>query len=228
MKKPNWIIWPHREYQQQIDDLYRMGAICDAWRRFMQSGTLKALKRVKGYFGWFNRYDYFNSLYVEFEVSEKALRKAITSLLLPEHKDKAYEFRRIDIYDARAWAILPLNWFVETDLREVPSLHLGIKLPLVVERSNFHLSHRLKDGGRFAVMTFNADFLDRRFEGKRWVAEHMFPREATRAEMQANLFQVVERECAKCMVTIREESDAGNTRGKRSASDSGSSEPVAG
>lgn len=223
-KEPRWCSWPNRDYQRGNNDLYLTGLRCDAWRTFLTSDTVRAFKRLKGQCIWFNRYEYFDKLIAEFDCTERSLRRVITARLLPEFQDRPIEFVRNDIYDARAWAHIPLNWFVdglaplsERDpnpgprwqyevlaANEVPDVQLGIKKPWAVSRDSFSLRHRLKNGSRFALMTFAHPQLDRRFQGKRWVADGTFSREATRAVMFAHLFAEVAEKCGRHLVTITE------------------------
>lgn len=224
-KKPRWCNWPNREYQRGDNDLYLTGLRCDAWREFFSSETLRTLKRIKGHCIWFNRYEYFDKLIAEFDCAERTLRNVIKGLLLPGFQDRPIDFLRSDIYDARAWARVPLNWLLEglqsfgerdpnqprqwqhevLETNQVPEIQFGVKKPWIVTRDCFSLRHRLKDDGRFAEMTFAHPDLDPRFENKRWVADGKFAREATRAEMEAALFAQVEERCARHLVTITEQ-----------------------
>jgi hypothetical protein len=216
--KVNWCNWPHRENKRGPDDLYKVGVRCDAWRSFLQSETIAKLKKIKGSVIWFNKYEYFDKLICEFDCSEKKLRSVIESLMRRGH-EKPVEFLRRDIYDARAWAYLSLSCFAGIDgcnersgknhwqheilkYNEIPVVQFGIKLPWVVSRSCFTLTHRLKNGERFAIMTFDHPQLDLRFDSKRWVGKETFPRETTRKEMTEHLFATVESECAKHLVAI--------------------------
>lgn len=185
--------------------MYRTGARCDAWRSFLHSENLAKLKRLKGHVLWFNQYEHFEKLIMEFDCTEAQLRRAIAKIVRPQFRDTAFVFKRADIYDARAWAYLPLNWFAEIDEREIPVVQFGLKLPVSVSRRDFTLTHRLKDGGRFAEMTFSATWLDHRFRGQRWCADGRFSKEATRAEMTASLFSRVEKQCRFHLVTINPE-----------------------
>lgn len=227
--EPRWCTWPHREYRREMQDLYSLGARCDAWRQFMQSDVLKRLRKLKGYFIWFNRYEYFDKLIAEFDCSETALRRVIKSLMREEYREQAFEFSRADIFDKRAWAHLPLSWFVAglddfntrdegkqrwqheiLAANEVPELQIGVNLPMTVTANCFTLTHRLKNGKRFAQMTFNHPSLDSRFRGKRWVADRVFPREATRAEMYTELMKEATEKCRAYDVTILAEATSGN------------------
>jgi len=209
--KPNW---------RETDDLYKVGARCDAWRTFFKSETIAKLKKIKGRVIWFNRYEYFDKLICEFDCSEKKLRAVIKSLIIPG-REMPIMFVRKDIYDARAWAYLPLSCFAEINgcnersdknhwqydilkSNEMPVIQFGLKKKWVVDMGCFKIKHRLKDGMRFAVMTFEHSQLDSRFDGKRWVAEQMFPRETTKEEMTEALFAKVKAECVKHIVTIKQ------------------------
>lgn len=217
---PNWCTWPNREYAYKIDDLRKVGARCDAWRAFFQSESIKKLRRLKGSVLWFNMYEYFDTLICEFECSEKQLRTALRGMMRPG-KERPIEFKHEDIYNATAWAYLPLDCFVEAsgfnarssndrpfsdsavlEKHEIPNLRIGIKLPRSVPRSQFKLTHRLNGDRRFAEIHYYGPELERRFKDKRWCAEGTFPREATRQEMEAALFAKVEERCAEHMVTI--------------------------
>ena len=218
--KINWCNWPHRENKRDPGDLNKVGARCDAWRSFLQSETVAKLKKMKGNCIWFNKYEYFDKLICEFDCSEKRLRSVIKSLMRKGH-GIPIEFIRDDIYDARAWVKLPLCYFIEIDVleykersgkdiwqsdilkhNEMPIIYFGIKLPWVVDSSCFTLTHRLKNGERYAEMIFRHPQLDRRFDGKRWAADDTFPRETTRKEMTEYLFAKVKNECAKHLVNI--------------------------
>jgi len=213
-----WCSWPHRENQRDPGDFKKTCARCDAWREFLKSETIEKFKKIKGNAIWFNRYEYFDKLICEFDCSETKLRATIESLMRHDHRVSVV-FVRNDIYDARAWAYLPLSCFSElsgcknrgekriwqSDIltrNEIPVVQFGIKLPWTVKRACFTLAHRLKADGRIAIMTFKHPQLDRRFNGKRWAAERMFPRDTTRAEMTKALFVEIENECAKHLVTI--------------------------
>jgi len=217
--KAPWVGWPNQEYARDFEDLSKTGARCDAWRSFLQSETMAALKKVKGYVLYFNQHSYFDTLILECTCSEKKLRAVIEPLMRPDYKEPIICLRN-DIYDARAWAHIPLNCFAEIngcndrrgksiwqhevlEQNEMPIVQFGIKKPWVVKRECFTLTHRLRDHDRKATMVFNHPQLDFRFKGGRWVADQVFPREATRAEMAAVLFAKVEKECANHLVTIQ-------------------------
>lgn len=199
---PRWCNWPHREFAREVNDLNIMGARCDAWRAFLTSDTMKRLRRVKGHFIWFNRYEMFCKLIAEFACTERQLRKAISELVRPEFSGEPYAFQRSDIYDARSWAKLPLSWFAEIDEREVPVIEFGLRLPWTVNRKDFTLRWRHKRGRKLAVMTFANPAIDDRFEDRRWVAEDLFPPNATRQEMWDALFAEVTKKCRTHLVTI--------------------------
>lgn len=202
-KEPNWINWPNMNYARDLEDLYTMGQRCDAWRAFMQSETIAKLRRLKGRIIWFNKYQYFDKLLCEFDCSEKKLRATIESLMRPDHK-MPVEFIRKDIYDARAWAELPLSCFaeVEGDPNEIPVIQFGLKLPWEISVDCFTLTHRIKDNLRHAIMTVAHPQIDPRFKGKRWVADQVFPRDTTRKEMETILLDKVRNECKRNLVTI--------------------------
>lgn len=215
--KINWCNWPHRENKRDPGDLNKVSARCDAWRSFLQSETIAKLKKMKGNCIWFNKYEYFDKLICEFDCSEKRLRSVVKSLMRSGH-EVPVDFTRRDIYDARAWAYISLSCFAKIDgngrsgasyyssdvlkHNEIPVVQFGIKQPWTVSRSCFTLAHRLKNDKRYAIMTFNHPQLDLRFDGKRWVADGMFPRKATRKEMTEYLFAKVKNECAKHLVNI--------------------------
>jgi len=199
---PRWCNWPHREFAREVNDLNVMGARCDAWRAFLTSDTMQRLRRVKGHFIWFNRYQMFDHLIAEFDCTERRLRKVISELVRPEFAGESYTFQRKDIYDSRAWAALPLAWFAKIDEREVPFIEFGLRLPWTVSRKDFTLRWRWKHGRKLAVMTFDNSCLDPRFEKKRWVAEDRFPQEATRQQMWDALFAEVTEKCRTFLVTI--------------------------
>lgn len=219
-KKVRWCDWPHRKNERELGEVYKVGARCDAWRLFLRSETVAKFKKIKGSVIWFNRHEYFDKLICEFDCSEKKLRSVIKLLMIKGH-EMPVEFVRKDIYDARAWAYLPLSCFVKIDIlefserrgenhwqheilkyNEMPVVQFGIRLPWIVSRSCFTLSHRLKNNKRCAVMTFSHPQIDSRFDDRRWAGEHIFPREATRKEMTKYLFAKVESECIKHLVTI--------------------------
>jgi len=216
--KVRWCGWPNVSYAREMEDLFKVGIRCDAWRSFLSSETAAKLKKIKGHIIWFNRYEYFDKLICEFDCSEKRLRNVIKSLMRVGH-EKEIEFIRNDIYDARAWTRLPLSCFAEVDgclprsgkdlwqcevleHNEMPVILFGIKLPWTVSRNCFALTHRLKHGKRHAEMTFSHPQLDYRFDNKRWVAEKTFPKETNRKEMTEDLFAKAEDECTKHLVTI--------------------------
>ncbi len=226
--KAPWCNWPSVSQAREIEDLYKVGARCDAWRAFLNSDTVKKLKRVKGYILWFNKWEHFDKLLCEFECTEKKLRAVIKSIMRPGH-EMPIEFIRTDIYDAKGWTRLPLSCFAEIEncnertgeehwqyeileKNEMPIVQFGLPMPWTVSRDCFTLTHCLKDDiaqgvccrRRHAVMTFNHPQLDRRFDGKRWVADMIFPRESKRKEMTEKLFAKVKAECAKHLVTIKE------------------------
>lgn len=220
-EKGGWCSIPLRKYANDLDDLRTMGLRCDAWRDFLSSRTIRLLSRLKGYFCYFNRYEHFDRLIVEFDCPEDKLRAALVGLMKRD-ASQTVDFVRNDIYDSRAWAYIPLDRFVTVkgakrrttrefiwsgnDLKrnEVPLVQFGIKLPWTVSRECFTLNHRLKHGQRFAVMTFKHPQLDRRFKDCRWVADGTFPAETSRIEMERVLFAKVKAECARNLVTIVE------------------------
>ena len=216
--KAPWCDWPNKEYARNFEDLHKTGARCNAWRAFLQSETMAALKKIKGNVIYFNKFSYFNKLIIECTCSEKKLRSAIEPLMRTDHKEPIVCLRN-DIYDSRAWANVPLDCFAETigcnaysgkhawqheilEKNEMPVVQFGIKKPWTVKRECFTLTHKLRDHDRKATMIFNHPQLDFRFSGGRWVADQVFPREATRAEMTDELFAKVKTECAKHLVTI--------------------------
>lgn len=223
IKRQSWCDLPDRKtHMRDTEDLYKVGARVDAWRSFLGPTTVKKLKRIKGNVVWFNKWEHFDKLICEFDCTEKQLRRVIESLLRPGHE--VPDFLRNDIYDARAWASVPLNYFVEEasfnpraikkpfhweilEAHEVPLVQFGIELPWVVSRNCFSLAHRLKGDGRFAEMSFAHPQLDARFENRRFVADGIFRREATRKEMEEALFAKVEIECHRCLVTIQPEEE---------------------
>lgn len=197
-----WCNWPNRDFARQIDDVYSMGASCDAWRRFLVSDTLRALQKVKGHFGWFSRYEEFDKLLVEFDCSEKRMRHTINGLRAAEFANEDYSFTRMDIYDARSWAKLPLRWFVEVDPRVDPTIQFGIRIPAQIDIARFHLSHRMKKGQKMALITCDDTRFDGRFKGKRWCAERAFPRGTTRQDEWDVLMGEVREKCQKYLMTI--------------------------
>ena len=215
--KPNWCGWPNQENARGIEDLEIMGMRCDAWRDFLSSETAAMFKKLKGSIIWFNKYQYFDKLICELGCSEKTAIKTIESLMRPGYI-VLVDFVRNDIYDSRAWAEIPLICFAdiqgnersgdyfgyELHKNEMPVIQFGLKKKWVVDMGCFKIKHRLKDGMRFAVMTFEHSQLDSRFDGKRWVAEQMFPRETTKEEMTEALFAKVKAECVKHIVTIKQ------------------------
>ena len=222
VKEPNWCNWPKRANARELEDLARMGARCDVWRKFLTSETLKSFGRLKGRIIYFNRYQYFDHLLIEFDCTEKQLRTAINKRLLPEFTDSLYEFKRIDIYEARAWSHIPLNWFVDglegfnkrampekrewdfdiLSKNEIPCVQFGIRKPLTISRNCFTMTYRIKDDHKKAVMICNYPDSEYRFRGKRWVADGIFPRESTRTQMEERLFAQVVDKCKKHLVTI--------------------------
>ena len=220
INRPKWCNWPDQENIRDLEDLYKVSNRCDAWKAFFNSSAVKKIKKAKGYILWFNKWEHFDKLICEIDLSEKKAQKLIKSLMLPGH-EKPIIFKRQDIYDARGWVHLPLSCFVKIkgfnersgkdhyqnkilEYNEMPIVQFGIKLPWSVSRKCFTLTHRLKYNERHAVMRFNHPDLDHRFEGKRWVAEAIFKPETTRKEMTEKLFTDVEDECAKYLVTITE------------------------
>lgn len=220
IKEAHWCNWPNQEYARNLEDLARMGARCDAWRKFFSSGTLRRLSRLEGTVIWFNRYEAFDKLLVECNCTEKQLRSAIKKMLLPDFKSHVYEFKRQDIYDAISWAKIPLNLFV-TGLEEcaqrdglehwqyeilarneVPLVQIGIKLPWTVSRNCFSIVDRVRDGRKITVMICNHPDIDPRFNGKRWVAEGEFSPGTPKSQKMETLFAKVEVECLKHQVTI--------------------------
>lgn len=201
-KSPKWCDLPYREFERELSDLDVIGARCDAWRAFFQSDTLKRLRRLKGHCLWFNQYQMFEKLIIEFACGERALRRAIDGLVRPESFPVVYDFQRTDIYDARAWAWLPLSWFVECESPESPVVQVGLRLPWTITKDCFSMRSKLRAGGRDATMTFSHPNIDSRFKGKRWVAYGRFPVEATRQQMWDSLWAEVVAKCAKHLVLI--------------------------
>ena len=222
--RPDWCDWPNRKSSRGPTDLYRVGARCDAWKIFLQPKTIAKLKKISGSCIYFNQYKYFDKLICEFDCSEIRLRNAIFSLMRKDH-ELPVAFIREDIYDARAWASLPLDCFAELDgcnersgkdrwgydilkYNEMPVVQFGIKLPWVVSRSCFTLTHKLIENGerRRAKITFKHPQLRHNFDSKkgRWAGEDIYPRETTRKEMEDDLFPRVQNELAKHLVTIKE------------------------
>lgn len=206
VKAPMWCGWPHEEFATQIESVCRMGARCDAWRAFMTSSTLEKLRTIKGYFGWFNEHKAFEELLVQFDCSEAEIRSTLASLMRPRFRKEKYAFKRRDIYDARAWAGFPLSWFVDckTDAREVPELQVSINLPLHLNRSDFVIKHRVKDGQRHAEMFCYFDGLATQyFRDGRWVAERKFDLTTTRDQMITALFDDVQAKAKQYQFTIQ-------------------------
>ncbi len=225
MHRPDWCDWPNRKSSRGPSDLYKVSARCDAWKLFLQPKTIAKLKKISGSCIYFNKYEYFDKLICEFDCSEIRLRNAIFSLMRKGH-ELPVAFLREDIYDARAWASLPLDCFTEVDgcnersgkdrwnhdilkYDEMPVVQFGIKLPWVVSRSCFTLAHKLVEDGarRRAKITFRHPQLRHNFDSKkgRWVGEKIYPRETTRKEMEDDFFAEVKNELAKYLVTMEEE-----------------------
>ncbi len=221
--KGGWCSWPNREYMRPFTDLARMGARCDAWRAFLDSKTVAILRRMKGAVIWFNQYEAFDKMICEFDCSVARLAAVLSKLMLPDRRYRP-TFTRNDIYDARAWAKIPLDCFVPVkDMKprtrldgmwqnevlpanEVPLLSFGVKVPWTVSRDCFTLRHRIKrsDGRRYAVLTFSHKQLDPRFENRRWCADGTFPRDMELGAVRAALWEKVERECKQYLVTVTE------------------------
>ncbi len=93
-------------------------------------------------------------------------------------------------------------------VREMPIVQFGIKIPWIVSRSCFTLTHRLIENGarRSAKLIFRHPQLRHNFGSKkeRWAGEKIYPRETTRKEMEDDLFAEVEGELAKYLVTVSE------------------------
>jgi hypothetical protein len=217
-EKGGWCGWPDHSNMRATEDLFKLGARCDAWRIFFKSKAIASLKKINGHIIWFNRYEYFDKLICEFDCPQKQLISVLSRLMHPDHRVHI-EFLRNDIYDARAWCYLPLSCFVNVEgfakrtgikhlqseileINEMPVVEFGIKLPWTVTRDCFTLTHRIKGSARFAEMTFAHPQLDPRFNNCRWVADGMFPRETERKEMEDVLFARVQAECSKHQVTI--------------------------
>lgn len=219
--RPDWCDWPNRERKHGSSYLYRFSARCDAWKIFLQSKTIAKLKKLKGSCIYFSKYEYFDKLICEFDCSETKLTNLIKSLMRKDHESPV-DFLRDDIYDARAWASFPLNCFAELDgcnersgkdrwgsdileYDEMPFVQFGIPLPWVVARSCFTLAHKLIENGarRYAKMTFKHPQLSYHFDAKgRWAGEKIYPRKATRKEMEQDLFSRMKNELTKHLVRI--------------------------
>jgi hypothetical protein len=201
-----------------LSDLGQVGFRCDAWRAFLESDTAAQFAKLKGHILWFNRYESFDKLLMEFTCSRKALRTAILSLMRPGNV-LPVSFVRRDIYDSRGWATFPLTCFVPVEglqprthepqwqsevlpLGEVPEISFGIPMPWMVSQDCFSLHQRTKRGQRLTVMTFDHPSLDRRFNGRRWCAEMVFAAGTPSSEKRERLLETVRRECKKHMVTI--------------------------
>jgi hypothetical protein len=219
VKAEKWIHNPDRDFMRDGADLFKVGARCDAWRAFLNSKTVAALKKIKGHVIWFNQHEYFDKLICEFDCSERRLTAVIEGLMRPGHQ-MPVKFSRVDIYDARAWCYLPLSCFAHTrgfkersgvkhwgsevlELNEMPMVEFGIKLPWVVSRDCFTMTHKVKGDVRFAEMGFAHPQLDAHFKNCRWVADGTFTRDATRKEMEDALFAKVQAKCRNYQVTIK-------------------------
>ena len=203
-ERPDWCGWPDKEYAREIDDLYAMGAACDAWRLFLTSRSLTEFKRLKGYFGWFQQHDFFSKLNVECDCSEKRLRRVIYDLRLFLFQVEPYKFLRNDIYDSRAWAVIPLRHFVEVDTRVEPMIHFGLRLPWTVSASCFKMIRRTKRRKQLDTMVFIHPQIDGRFGGQRWCADRVYVPGVPVAERFAALLDDVREQAAKYLVTIED------------------------
>ena len=213
---------PNREYARRLAEFTSMAVRCDAWRGFFTSPAFKSMNRMKGHIIWFNRSEAFDNLSCEFPCSEQRLIKSLKGVMRRDCGE--ISFRRNDIYDKRAWAYLPLDMFVDVEgmkprmsepcsgyrgetviliENEMPLLCFSVPKPWVVEESCFTLHHRIREGRRFAEMTFAHPYLDSRF-GKRWVADGWFAKETKRAEMYDTLLSEVKEKCVGHLVTITE------------------------
>ena len=227
MKNPNinptWYNWPNREYARTLAEFTSMAVRCDVWRAFFVSPAFKSMNRMKGRIIWFNRSEAFDKLICEFPCSEQGLIKVLKGVMRRDCGE--ISFRRNDIYDKRAWMYLPLDMFVDVEgmkprmpenysmgyrhetqvliENEMPLLCFSVPKPWVVEESCFTLHHRIREGRRFAEMTFAHPYLDSRF-GKRWVADGWFAKETKRAEMYDTLLSEVKEKCVGHLVTITE------------------------
>jgi hypothetical protein len=193
-------------FESQLNDLAMIAARCDAWRQFFEKSSAK-LSSLDGYFQWFNKHDLFSVSYLEVDCPELELQSTLKSILIDP--TAAIEFRRWELSDSRAWAAFPLSAFVPIEGQEVPLLHIGRKqTPWAVSAECFKVSHRLKNGGRFAVMTFHHPDLHMRFKGAQWAEDGMFPRETTRSELRSALLSQVRDRLRGSLVTITEPIEA--------------------
>ena len=219
IKYENWCNNIDPKYARDLEDLYKVGARVDAWRIFFQSPAIEVLKNLGGYIQWFNKHEHFENFICEFECSEEVATRAISGLMRPGHEYPIF-FERNDIYDSRAWCQLPLDCFVVADgfnartnddvcqhqvleYNQMPMLTLGIKVKQwTVSRTDFTFSHKLKNGERFAQISFNHHQLRPNFKGRRWCADGIFERSATRQQMEAALFAKVREKCKRHHVEI--------------------------
>ena len=191
-------------------------ARCDAWRTFLSSETAAKLRKLRGHVLWFNKYEAFDKLLMEFSCAEKRLLETLRELVVGNHT--LPPFRRIDIYDSRSWLFLPLDWFVPISgmnsrtfderwqndvlrINEVPILQVGLRRPWTVTRDCFRVIRCTKRRRRLAVMVFDHPDLDSRFAGKRWCAE-IECEGKDRHVIENDLFALTAAECQKHLVTI--------------------------
>lgn len=220
IKRDSWCDNPDTENSRELSDLYKVGRRVDAWRDFFHSRTVDMLMRLDGAILWFNRWEYFDRLICEFDCSKEIAVETITGLMIAGH-ELPMDFIRNDIYDSRAWCNLPLDCFVDAHgfsertcddipqyevlkYNQMPILQLGIKkVEWTVTLDCFTFSHKLKDGERFAQITFDHPQLRAHFKGRRWCADGKFDRSATRKQMEDALFAKVITECQKYQVEIK-------------------------
>lgn len=216
IKKQNWCNDANRKYARELDELYKVGSRVDAWRGFFKSDPCKMLKKLSGDIIYFNKFEYFERLICELSCTEAKAIAEIKKVMLSEPE---INFIRDDIYDSRAWCRLPLSCFVSTKgfnerterdmmqwdvlkYNQMPEVQLGINKEWVVSRGWFTFSHKIKNDERYAEISFYHPQLDSRFKGHRWCAGGKFPRSSTRQEMEAALWEKVNVECKKHLVTI--------------------------
>lgn len=201
-KEAWWYDHPYRRtpLAQELESLARVMATCNAWHLFFER-FYRRLVRMKGYFQWFNENQYFRESYIDTELPAADLQKALRRMCRPGVKVEMP--LRDCLFDSRAWVVLPLSAFVDIPEDGAPIVHFSArKTPWVVSQERFTLAHKIKDGKRFALLTFDHPQLHSRFEGKAYVTEDTFPRETTREDMMAKMMSAAVEKLTPYCVTI--------------------------
>ena len=205
-------------FAEELAELQKHAEIVKAWQAFLcpRNRELLASCKAEGAYngggeGGYRSYLFDNGHINLRDTTERDARKVINAMLLPGVESR-YHFIRPDIYNKTAWAKMPLACFVPCKHSEW--VCFGIDQPMVFAVSSFRLEAHIRHSksSRWARLYCVDARLDQKtYRGKRWVAEHDYPRDEAPAKdvMFRELLDQVEENGPEHLFTITKDSFLG-------------------